>query len=275
MKRTYRSLPIMGLLGAMLLSARLIGRTSGEGPGYSLQEPIALASVASQLRLTGVQLLFRGQPADQLINGEKIKKYSLEVTGTGFLPGSSVVVNSVRAYPMTIGEPPLQAVSTSYISPTNLEAVFLPGKGPAPGLLTIKVVNIDTTESNIINVDVISKPAKLSIASISPQSGPVGTPVTLTGVGFAPAGSPSQVAIRFSAVGTNQNFLEGFYTDSNLDSGKLNLVVPRNVILPICPGGPVVCDPIAVPFVTPQQYRVWVVNPNGMSNGILFTVTSS
>src|SRR2546426_215601 len=55
--------------------------------------------------LNGLRLLFRGQQVDEVVSAKKIKKYSIELTGTGFLPASTVVVNSIRAFPVTFGEP--------------------------------------------------------------------------------------------------------------------------------------------------------------------------
>jgi hypothetical protein len=219
--------------------------------------------------------LFRGQPVDQAIQGKKIRKYSVQVTGTGFQPDSLIVVNSIRAFDQQPGQFSEEPVSTTYVSATSLDASFLPGPEPAPGLLVFKVVNPGGDQSNIIAADVISKPTKLSIDSISPVTGPIGTQLTLTGVGLAPTGLPGQAAIRFSAVGSSDSAIQGFYTSSLVDDSKLLLVVPNNVVRPICPGGPFACDPVSSPFVTPQDYRIWVINSNGMSNSILFHVTSN
>jgi len=270
MTRFYPSILILVLI------ATGVGTTSGRGLRHN---PSALAQGLigpgglDQPHLNSVQLLFRGQPVDQVISGKKIKKYSLDVTGTGFVAGSTVVVNSIRAYPTTIGAPQ-QPVSTGFESATTLTASFLPGPPPPPGLFLVKIVNPGGVESDPATIDIISKPSELSITSISPESGPIGTEVTVTGTGFTAAGSPLQTAIRFSADGSNSRFFEGFYNNHILGSDRLSLVVPDRVILPICPGSLIACDPIAIPAVSPQQYRIWVINPNGMSNGVLFRVTS-
>lgn len=232
---------------------------------------------ADSLELNGLQLSFKGQPVDEVISGKKIKKYFIEVTGTGFLPGSTVVVNSIQAFPVTGDEPPQQPTFTTFVSATSLDVRFLPETAPPPGMLAVSVMNPDGAESNRLTVDVISKAAKLSIGSISPQSGPVGTQVTLIGNGFTPIPNSSVNAIRFTPVEAQDDGLadhfEGFYA-SLVDGGTLTFVLPTWVIEPICPGSPFVCDPIASPPVTAGLYRISVINPNGMSNSVLFDVTS-
>jgi hypothetical protein len=228
-----------------------------------------------QAQVTAVQVLFRGEPVEGVARGKKIKKYALQIAGAGFTPGSTVVVNSLGVYPYTIEQPLAQPTSTNFISATSLEAVFLPGVAPKPGLLLVKVVNPDGGESNAVSVDVISKPSELEITAISPGSGPVGTQVTLTGTGFKVAERPEESAIRFEAVGSDETLPQGFYFRSNAENGSLSFAVPSGVIRPVCTGIIIGCDPIATPRVTPQQYRVWVIDPNGMSNSILFSVTAN
>jgi hypothetical protein len=259
---------ILGLTGICVTNPIAANR-----PSFGGSQPRSLPAAFQEVQLKGVQLFFLGQPVDQVVSGKKIKKYSLQVTGSGFQPGSLVVVNSVHAYGQQPGELQEQPVSTTYVSATSLDAAFLPEAEPAPGLLLVKVAGPAGEQSNIIAADVISKPSRLSIESISPQSGPIGGQVTLTGVGLGLAGPTNPVAIRFSPVGSFDSFLQGFYTSALTDPSKLMIVVPSNVVLPICPGGPFACDPISIPRVTPQDYRIWVINANGMSNRIIFRVT--
>jgi len=270
MRKIFLPSLILGLVGSFAINP-----ISGETLHFVWPEPRRLPAAPEQVQVTGIQLLFRGQPVEQVITGKKIKKYSVQVSGAGFQPGSLVTVNSVRAFDQQPGQSQEQPVSTNFVSATSLDASFLPEPAPAPGLLLIKVVNPGGDQSNIIAADVISKPSKLSIDSISPVTGPIGTQLTLTGVGLAPTGLPGQAAIRFSAVGSNDSAIQGFYTSSLVDDSKLLLVVPNNVVRPICPGGPFACDPVSIPQITPQDYRIWVINSNGMSNSILFHVTSN
>ena len=264
----------------LILFVVLIEASIGQSGSYASLSgsPGTGPTSAEAPEVNGLQLLFKGQPVDEVVSDKKIKKYVIEVTGTRFVPGSSVVVNSIRAFPFAPGEPPEQPTLTTFVSVTNLEVRFLPDTAPPPGMLSVNVVNPDGVESNALSVDVITKASKLSISSISPESGAVGTQVTLTGNGFTPIPANNLNAIRFTAVGTQDNasanFFEGFYADASANNGTLTFTLPNRVIEPICPGSPFVCDPIAIPPITARQYRVSVINPNGMSNSVLFDVTS-
>jgi hypothetical protein len=236
------------------------------------------ATCGNSLELNGLQLSFKGQPVDEVISGKKIKKYFIEVTGTGFLPVSTVVVNSIQAFPVTGGEPPRQPTITTLVSGTSLDVRFLAGAAPPPGMLSVRVVNPNGAESNRLTVDVISQASELAISSISPPLGPVGTQVLLTGNGFMSIPPSNVIAIRFTPVGGQDHgltdFFEGFYASSLIDGRTLTFVLPTWVTEPICPGSPFVCDPIASPPVTAGLYRISIINPNGMSNSVLFDVTS-
>jgi len=188
MRVIHLSLIAMALFGTVLV-----------GPGSSGLVPRAFRT--ETLELTACQLLFKGKPVDEVVAGKKIQKYSMELTGTGFVSGSSVVVNSRRAFGFDPLENSEQRIETTFESDTHLRAQFLHRKAPA-GLLVIKVVNAEGQESNTLTVDVISQSSDLSITSISPVSGPTGTILTLRGVGFAPPPVPVFDCIRFTAEGS-------------------------------------------------------------------------
>jgi len=244
--------------------------------GIALVSPSAAASfrrgsLAPAASLTGVQLFFRSQPVDQIVLGTKLKKYSMELTGTGFASGSSVVVDSSGVCVLT--SKPTQTLVTVDQGSSSLLAAFPRRTDLLSGLLSVKVVSPDGTESNSLRVDVISNPSDLSIDSISPQSGPIGTQVTLTGVGFK-QGDP----IRFSIAGSAGANFVGFYSlsGSASGSGPLRFTVETSALIGICAhciGSPA-CDPAGTILTTPSQYRVSIVNANGMSNSLLFQVTS-
>lgn len=263
---------IVSVLAGMSLCA-LAPEPPRSGHTTEASDFMAKQLVAPQL--TGVRVFFRDEAVGQVTSGKKIKKHSLEISGSGFVSGSRIAVASFRAFRLTIGEPPQQPVTTSFESSSSLRAVFLPSDPPPPGVLSIKVVNPDGTQSNNLTVDVISKPAMLSIDSISPTSGPIGTSVTLSGTGFGAIPPGRFVAIRFVANDDQGSPFEGFYTEASNDSATLMFNVPRNEINPICPGSPFVCDPISSPFIRATKYRIWVIDPNGMSNGISFEVTAN
>jgi hypothetical protein len=264
-----RSVYIFALF-AGLAATGLTGLSSNQ-PAFASQTE----TTTSDAPVVGeIELFYRGDTVDQVVVGNKIRKYSMVLTGTGFVSGSKVEVRSVRAFPYRIHQPK-QPVSTGFGSSTSLTAMFRPGTLPPPGLLSVKVVNPDGTESNLMTLDVISEPSALFIASMSAQSGPVGTHVTLTGNGFIPGATN---AIRFTPVIAEDprlvGFFSGFYTDTVMDSGTLSFDVPTSVPVPICPGiRGVVCDPITSLIIGSQLYWVQVINANGMSNSMVFQVT--
>ena len=265
MRKTYVSTLIAGLIGVSLIQS--YARASLHLNSSPLGSP-ALTAAQPPPQLTGAQLFFRGQPVDQIIAGTKIKKYSIELTGTGFGSGSSVIVDSSGVCPLT--SKPTQVLVTVDQGSSSLLAAFPKRTDLLPGLLSVRVVGPDGSESNTLSVDVISNPADLSIDSISPQSGPVGTQVTLTGVGFK-QGDP----IRFSVAGADGINLVGFYSSSATASGPVKFAIPGNSVIPICAhctGSPA-CDPAGTLLTTHGQYRVSVINANGMSNSLLFQVT--
>ncbi len=79
-------------------------------------------SVGAQPQITQLQVLYKGNLVDQLITGNKAKRYTIDLRGSGFDPASSVVIDDRR-------------VPTTFISPTELTA-RLPqhNSGGLPGL---------------------------------------------------------------------------------------------------------------------------------------------
>jgi hypothetical protein len=260
MRRIYVSTLLFLLAGVALVGPSGVPGSRGSSA--------AKATTTSRSNLTGVQLFFRGQPVDQIVLGTKVKKYSIELTGTGFTSGSSAVVDSLGVCPLSL-KPPQTLVTVDQGS-GSLLASFPRGTDLSAGLLSIKLAGPDGAESNTLTVDVISNPSDLSIDSISPQSGPIGTTVALTGVGLQ-QGNP----IRFSAVGSSTFQFVGFYSGSATALKPVNFAIPNSEIVPVCAActGQPVCDPITTFFITPGQYRVSVINANGMSNSLLFEVT--
>lgn len=90
------------------------------------------------------------------------------------------------------------------------------------------------------------------IAHMVPTSGPVGTGVTLSGSGF-------------TALGNTGRFGPGYIENLESPEGRtLAFVVPDGYNLPYAG---------AFPPVQLGPHRVWVVNANGASNRVVFTVT--
>jgi len=90
------------------------------------------------------------------------------------------------------------------------------------------------------------------IDRIIPGAGPVGTPVTISGASFTARGNTVQ-------------FGPGHLEDvASPDGRTLPFVVPDGYTLPYG---------LAFPPVRPGPHVVRVVNPNGTSNEVVFTVT--
>jgi len=261
MMRIYLSTLLLLLAGMALIAP-------SAGQGFECRSTIA-AGASDPPNLTAFQLFFKRQPVDQMVIGDKIKKYSINLSGTAFAAGSNAVVDSLGVCALGLGQP--QTLTTIDQDSTHLRAAFPRSTELSSGLLSVKVVGPDGSGSNMLAIDVIAKPAELSVSSISPQSGPIGTPVTLAGVGFS-RGDP----IRFSAVGSDRFELVGLYSRSSADGATLSFQVPDSVIIPVCAicTGLPVCDPAATLSVSPGQYQVSVINSKGMSNVLLFEVTA-
>ena len=268
---------VAGVVGTGLIA------TSADGSLHrnsSMATRCLVVAGAETPQLTGLQMFFKGQPVDQLVSGNKIKKYSMELIGLGLVPGYSVVVNSLRAFGFDGSQPELP-VATTFEGAVILRAAFLAHGPLRPGLLFIKLVNQEGVESNSLTAEIISKPSELSITSINPTSGRIGTRVSLEGVGFRPNATDGITALRFLRTGSDAsatfaaNFLEGFYIDSSSDGRTLEFVLPNNEILPICPGAAIGCDPLSIPQITSGLYRVSVISRAGMSQSVLFEVTAS
>lgn len=210
---------------------------------------------SAQLQLTGYQLVFMGQPVDQLVTGVKAKRYRIRLAGAGFEPSSKVFLDG-------------QKVATTYVSATQLVARLLPGLTSAAEEMAIQVVNPDGQESGILLIDVISDPSTLSISTISPDAGPIGTWVTITGIGFTATGNK----IRFR--GGAPPFTEGFVADVPSEDGKTIWFIVSSALCPPCA---FTVPPCLAPClaVAPGSYQVSITNANGISNSLRFLVSSA
>jgi hypothetical protein len=102
-----------------------------------------------------------------------------------------------------------------------------------------------------------------TVATVAPASGSVGTAVVVTGEGF----TSSTNTIRFGAGYINGlSSSDGVTLHFTVPEGQ-NLCPPAEGLSPAstpCPG--------AYPRVTPGSYSISVMNANGTSNGLTFTV---
>lgn len=210
---------------------------------------------SAQLQLTGYQLTFKGRPVDQLVTGVKAKRYRITLTGAGFEPSSKVFLDG-------------QKVATNYVSATQLLARLLPGLTPAAEEMLVQVVNRDGQQSGFLLIDVISDPSTLSISTISPDAGPLGTRVMITGTGFTATGNK----IRFRRGASP--FTEGFAADAPSEDGKTISFV---VYPALCPPCSFTVPPCLAPCLAtaPGGYQVSVTNANGISNSLRYLVSSA
>jgi uncharacterized membrane protein len=110
---------------------------------------------------------------------------------------------------------------------------------------------------------VLAASRSLALVALSPTSGSVGTEVAVTGYGF----TPSHNAIRFGA-----GYINGL---NSADGVTLRFTVPegQNLCPPTDAHSPAVVPcPGAYPRVTPGSYSISVLNTNGTSNSLTFTV---
>ncbi len=103
----------------------------------------------------------------------------------------------------------------------------------------------------------------MSITSITPSFGPVGTDVVITGSGFTTTGN----AIHFGIGGISN------VSDITGTGNQLRFTVPRQVSPCDLIGVNMFCAQI-VQEVIPGSYDIYVTNRNGTSNKITFSVTS-
>lgn len=103
------------------------------------------------------------------------------------------------------------------------------------------------------------------IGSLSQASGPAGTQVTIRGTGFTLTGNK----IKVGNIGTQNN---PNFSLSSYDGQTLLFQIPNNAFT--CTSGGSSCGPTASPLPT-GMYGISVINQNGSSNEITFTVTNS
>lgn len=212
-------------------------------------------SVGAQPQITQLQVLYKGQLADQLITGNKAKRYTIDLRGSGFDPASSVLIDDRR-------------VPTTFVSSTELTARLRGNLTSAPRELMVTVVNPDAQISNALILDVISNPADLSIFTLSTDVATSGTQIKVSGVGFTPTGN----RLKFRRVA--QPGLTGLTTDLPSGDGR---IITLDVPVTVCPPCFYATPPCLVPCLSiiPGDYQLSVVNANGISNSVRFLVSSA
>lgn len=108
---------------------------------------------------------------------------------------------------------------------------------------------------------------KISITSISPTSGPIGTKITIKGSGFTSTGNTIHFGLAtydFEAMGTT-------YPHISSSSNTIVFQVPAKDN-PMCPESSPNCPIRISDPITPGAYNLSVSNMNGRSNVLVFTV---
>jgi PKD repeat protein len=101
----------------------------------------------------------------------------------------------------------------------------------------------------------------VSISSISPASGRVGTAIIITGSGFTSTGN----TVRFAS-GGSQNI-------SSSNGTQIAYVIP-GIVTPCSVAQAGMACPDIAQAITPGTYSVFIINANGTSNTLSFTVTN-
>ena len=212
-------------------------------------------TVGEQPQITQLHILYKGKFVDQLITGNKAKRYTIDLRGSAFDPASIVVIDDRR-------------VPTTFVSPTELTARLRGNLTSAPRELIVSVVNPDAQISNALILDVISNPADLSIFALSTNVATSDTQVTVSGVGFTPTGNQ----LKFRRVA--QPGLTGLTTDLPSGDGR---IITLDVPVTACPPCFYATPQCLVPCLSiiPGDYQVSVVNANGISNSVRFLVSSA
>lgn len=182
------------------------------------------------------------------------------IMGSGFASGSNTV-NFGSAAIKNISSPDGKKIVFNVPFGYGCEGVTAPyACDPVlfrPGTYTVSVTNANGTSNQASFT--VTAPGILSISSLSPSSGPVGTKVTITGPGFTPTGN-------------DIHFAEGGIRNVSSSNGTtLIFTVPDSISgCDFWTSGFACTQPVRL--VTPGDYVVFVRNANGQSNSVNFTV---
>lgn len=189
---------------------------------------------------------------------------TVTIKGSGFTKNSFVNFDTQRVTPAFINSTTLTFVVPSYVSPYcppgAVCALYV--KEVTPGNYPVTISN-GTITSNTVTFIVTS--GALSITSITPSSGRVGTTVTLTGTGFTPTGNK----IKFGDLGSENN---PAYSLNSSDGKTIIFTVPLSDYMACWNSTPACSAPAQL--TQPGSYSVSVINAKGTSNQVIFTVTN-
>ena len=210
-------------------------------------QPIAVVSISSLSPASGpagTQVTITGKGFSSSDNTVQFSRNTISNLNSGDGNTLTFIVPSFWAYPC----PPNAPLCPGPISPN------LPGQYP------VYVTNSNGTSNNLTFTVTDASTAPVTINSLSPSSGPVGTNVTISGTGFTPTGNTIQFDIyNFTNVAATNN------------GSSLAFIVPAVLYYNNCPPGSM-CPNMAR-NTTPGNYNISVSNANGTSNTLTFMVT--
>lgn len=108
---------------------------------------------------------------------------NLTLSGTGFRAGAEVQAGGLR-------------LPAAVVGPTQLTTTLPASLTSAAGSIPLEVVNADGKRSNILPFTLTAVQVGPRIAALTPDNGPVGTPVALSGENFDP--DPAKNDVRFN-----------------------------------------------------------------------------
>ncbi len=135
----------------------------------------------------------------------------------------------------------------------------------------------ETAVSSLINQTPSSYAGAPAISAIQPDFGTIGTKAVITGASLT--ARDNNVAFRLESEDSNETFKVGYINNLvSRDGSTIEFVIPELLgacafPLPVTTPA-MVCPAIGIPFKPgTQTYRVFIVNQNGMSNSVNFTVS--
>ena len=202
--------------------------------------------------------------------------------GSGFTGDNTVTFG----YGVVVHIPSYNGTSLTFTVPTSLEplcrfsspACMIVTRQTTPGTYPVSVQNTNGT-SNSINFTVTDgaiSQTPVTIYSITPLTGPVGTTISIRGFGFT---SNNTVHFAGGALGNipiTSSVAIACTTDPNCHGGinqTLLFTVPSS-IGPYCPPNSMRMCAMYMQLITPGTYTLYVENDNGRSNSFTFTVTA-
>ena len=204
---------------------------------------------------------------------------SVTIQGSGFDSDNTVHFG----YGVVVHVPSYNGSSITFTVPSSLDPACrfsfpmcaIASRQTLPGTYPISVENSRGTSNtlNFVVTDGTITATPITLYSITPATGPVGTTVSIRGFGFT-----SNNTIRFGNgaimnIPISSSVAIACTTDPNCHGGinqTLTFIIPSSVS-PYCAPG-MMCA-MYMQLITPGTYTLYVQNENGSSNPVSFAVT--